>query len=289
MNTPKPELKQNTAPGNQAANGQKEAPEPVKEKPVIPPESETALAELALPLGDTVLKLQGDNDLLMYGILRRSRAVTRQSDYFRVQFRGFAMNSGGSWNPFPEEEMRFHASRNCVWGRVDHPSRSITFGPQAGMAVFDRFAGLGLDDFLFAQVVSWARHSYPDYRVSPGMVPLVPGTPEAERLRKQAFYAKQGFEFEWSEDGRSGMYFKDRTSRLIGVSDSPRIAEFGGEDMLQTLIKQDEERHALEARLNKVQALNNTVHQALQKERHTAQSLMVALGVFILIALWAIL
>lgn len=267
-------------------------PAPVKEEPVVikAPENETALANLALPLGETVLKLQGEHNALLYGIMQRNRAVTSQSDFFRVQFRGFVINSEHNWSPFNDDDAHFQSGRNCAWARVDHPSRSITFGPKAGVNIGERMNGTGLDDFLFAAVVAWAKNVYADYKASPGMLVIQPGTPEAEKLHLQAFYAKQGFDFEWSADGqRTGMYFKDRIGRLIGVCESARIVEFSGEDMLQTLIKQDEERKALEIRVSKSEAVNNVVHQALDKERHTTQVLTVILVLMLLLVLWAML
>lgn len=261
-----------------------------KEPELKAPENETALANLTMPLGETVLKLQSEEDHLLYGILQRNRAITTQSDFFRVQFRGFAINKNNAWSQFGDDDAHYQSGRNTAWVRIDHPSRSATFGPKAGVHVGEPLLGTGLDDFLFAAVVTWAKNTYSDYKTSPGMVMLPAGTSEDEKLRKQAFYAKQGFEFEWASDGqRSGMYFKDRIGRLIGVCESTRIVEFGGEDMLQTLIKQDEERKALEQRMTKVESINNVVHQALDKERHTTQVLTVALLLVLLIALWAFL
>jgi hypothetical protein len=266
-----------------------QAPAAPKPEPELKaPENEVDLANLAMPLGETVLKMQGDNGVVMYGILQRNRAVTQQSDFFRLQFRGYAINSNATWGGFADEETSFHASRNCAWVRVDHPSRSIAFGPRAGVIITDTVRGSGLDDFLFAAAVAWVKATYPNYSVSPGMVSIQNSASEAEKLHKQAFYAKQGFEFEWNDDNkRSGLYFKDKANRLIGVCENSLIAEFGGEAMLQTLIKQDQERQELEASITKIQAMNNVVHQALDKEKHTAQALMVALVIVIIIGLWA--
>ncbi|WP_215781819.1 MULTISPECIES: hypothetical protein [unclassified Paludibacterium] len=254
------------------------------------PESDTALANIAMPLGESIIKLQRDSSVLLYGILQRNRAVTQQSDFFRVQCRGYAINQNGSWGAFPEDEARFHASRNCAWVRVDHPSRSITFGPKAGILITDTLQGAGLDDFLFAAVIAWVKGTYPEYSASPGMLMIQAGTSESERLHKQAFFAKQGFDFEWSdEQQRSGLYYKDKVNRLIGVCESTMIAEFGGEAILQTLIKQDQDRHELQQRMEKIESLNNAVHQALDKERHTTQVLAVVLVVVMIIGLWALL
>lgn len=254
------------------------------------PENETALANLAMPLGETVLKLQSESDVLLYGILQRNRAVTSQSDFFRVQFRGYAINANHQWSQFDEDDARFQTGRNCAWARVDHPSKAITFGPRAGITIGERMHGTGLDDFLFAAVIAWCKQVYPDYKASPGTLALQAGTPEDVRLHQQAFYAKQGFDFEWSTEGpRTGTYSKDRIGRLIGVCESTQIVEFGGEDMLQTLIKQDEERKALEQRMAKIEAVNNVVHQALSKEKHTTQVLTVALIATLLVILWAML
>lgn len=272
----------------------KPAEQPTAAQPAQPeikaPENDIDLANLTMPLGETVLKLQGENGVLMYGILQRNRAVTPQSDFFRLQFRGYAINSNASWGGFPEEETGFHTSRNCAWARVDHPSHSITFGPKAGILITDTVHGTGLDDFVFAAVISWAKAVYPNYSVSPGSVSISSNASEDERLHRQAFYAKQGFEFEWTDDTRrAGLYFKDKANRLIGVCESTLVAEFGGEAMLQTLIKQDQQRQELEQSMAKIQSMNNAVHQALDKERHTAQALMVALVIILIIGLWAIL
>jgi hypothetical protein len=264
-------------------------PVPAKEEPVLTaPENETALANLAMPLGEAVLKLQGEHDALLYGIMLRNRAVTSQSDFFRVQFRGFAMNANHTWTQINDEDSQYQNGRNCAWARVDHPSRSITFGPKAGVNIGERLQGTGLDDFLFAAVVSWCKHIYPDYKASPGMLMIQGGTSEEEKLHKQAFYAKQGFDFEWSADQRSGMYFKERVGRLIGVCESSRIVEFSGEDMLLSLIRQDEERKTLETRMGKIESMNNVVHQALDKEKHTTQVLTVIVVLMLVLVLWAI-
>jgi hypothetical protein len=156
---------------------------PVEQAPVIlpAPENEVALANLALPLGESVLKLQGAHDALLYGIMQRNRAVTPQSDFFRLQFRGYAINNNHSWGPFTsEEDTHYQPGYNCAWARVDHPSKAITFGPKAGIKIGDSLAGTGLDDFLFAAVVAWAKASYPDYKVSPGMLVVPVGTRDEE-------------------------------------------------------------------------------------------------------------
>lgn len=283
---------------DQAINMSTSTQEPVpkneiKEEVVIPAaESEATLATLAMPLGESVLKLQGDNLALLYGVMQRNRAVTRQSDFFRVQFRGIVRNNGHVWTTFADddEDARFHSVRNCAWVRVDHPSRSVTFGPKSGINVGEAMRGPGLAEFLFSAVVSWAKNTYPEYSASPGTLLLSARLSDDEKLRKQAFYAKQGFEFEWSGEGlRTGTYQKDQVSRLIGVCDSTFIAEFSGETMLQTLIRQDEEHQALQKRLAKSEALNNAVHQALDKERHTSQALIVALVLTLLMVLWSLL
>jgi hypothetical protein len=268
---------------------QQPAPPPEEAVVLKAPENEVALANLALPLGESVLKLQGKDDALLYGIMQRNRAVTPQSDFFRVQFRGYAVNHNHSWGAFDEEDTQYQPGRNCAWVRVDHPSRALTFGPKAGIIIGDSLSATGLDDFLFAAIVSWAKSSYPDYKASPGMLMVPVGTTDEAKLHLQAFYAKQGFDFEWKpDDPRAGLYFKDKISRLIGMCDNSNLVEFSGEDMLRSLIKQDEERKELETRMGKIESLNNAVHQALDKERHTTQVLMVALVVMLVICLWAL-
>ena len=111
---------------NQATN-----PAPKAEEAVLrAPENENTLATLAIPLGETILTLTA-NGIPIYGILQRSRAMTEQSDFFRLQFRGYARAEGHRWQLFEGEDSHFQAAHNCAWVRVDRPSRTVTFGPKA--------------------------------------------------------------------------------------------------------------------------------------------------------------
>jgi hypothetical protein len=252
------------------------------------PENETTLATLAMPMGESVLHMQVQGKAV-YGILSRSRAMTEQSDFFRMQFRGYARNEGPHWERFAGEDASFHNLHNCAWARVDHPSRSVTFGPKGGIAVSDMMSGSGLDIFLFAGVISWVKNVYPDFSVSPGMITLPNTATEDDRRRKSAFYARQGLEFEWKDEAqRSGLYFKDKVSKLIGVCDIDTIAEFGGEAMLQALAKQDEERYALQQRVATMETQTRSFHAALLKERSTTQVLAGMLVLLLLLVIWVV-
>ncbi|WP_051228760.1 hypothetical protein [Paludibacterium yongneupense] len=252
------------------------------------PENETTLAALAMPMGESVLHLQVQGTAV-YGILNRSRAMTEQSDFFRMQFRGYARSEGPHWELFTGDDASFHNVHNCAWARVDHPSRSVTFGPKGGIAVSDLMRTSGLDIFLFAGVISWAKSVYPDFSVSPGMITLVPAATEDDRRRKSAFFARQGLEFEWKDEAqRSGLYFKDKVSKLIGVCDVDTIVEFGGEAMLQALAKQDEERYQLQQRVATMETQTRSFHAALLKERSTTQVLAGLLILLLLLVVWVV-
>ena len=263
-------------------------PTPAAEPELRAPENENTLATLAMPQGETVLTLTASG-IPIYGILHRSRAMTAQSDFFRLQFRGFARAEGSQWQHYANDEARFHVSHNCAWVRVDHPSRSITFGPKNGINCTEAFTGLGLDTFLFAQGINWVKSAYPDYAISPGMVYISGTASEEEKLRRNAFYASQGFQFDWQDaTQRSGLYFKDKVSRLLGVWDKQHIQEVGGEAMLQSLSQQDETRAELEEKVTRLEAAHSNLKSALQKERNTSQILMGVLIVGVMLALWAV-
>ena len=252
------------------------------------PESETTLTTLAMPLGETVLTLSALGNPV-YGILHRSRAMTEQSDFFRLQFRGFARAEGTQWEHFANDDARFHAAYNCAWVRVDHPSRSVTFGPKTGVNCNPAFQGLGLDAFLFAQTIQWVKGAYPDYAISPGMVNVPTTATEEEKMRRNAFYASQGFQFDWQDAAqRTGLFFKDKVSKLLGVWDKEHISEVGGEEMLQSLLQQDESRQNLEQKVARLEAAQASMKSALQKEKNTSQILMGVLIMGGMLALWAV-
>ncbi len=266
------------------------APAKAEETPPKPPENEMTLATLALPLGETILTLNRDGKRV-YGILQRSRAMTEQSDYFRLQFRGYARADGQQWQMLEGDDSRFHGTLNCAWVRVDRPSRSVTFGPKGGVMASDALYGTGLDTFLFAGVISWAKGVCPDFTISPGLVTMNgPASSEEEKLRRNGFYASQGFEFEWQDPAqRSALYFKDKVSKLLGVWNREAVTEFGGEEMLKSLISQDEARAELRKQLEQLENSHANLKRALMKEKNTSQILT---GVLILVAvftLWAVL
>lgn len=271
-------------------NTKKPAAAPVAEKAPLPaPESEAYLASLAMPLGETVLMLSRDG-VAIYGILHRSRAMTGQSDYFRLQFRGFAIATGTQWQAFSGDDAQFHTVYNSAWVRADHPGRSATFGPKGGVMTSETFRHGGLDTFLLAQVIGWIKGIYPDYAVSPGLVTLPSNCSEDERLQRNAFFARQGFEFEWQDSNqKNALFFKDKVNKLLGVWDKDHITEYSGEAMLQTMAQQEETRAQLEQRLALLESRQQTLQQALQKERSTAQIMTGVVILVLIIGMWAVL
>ncbi len=252
------------------------------------PENENTLASLAMPLAESVLVItQGIT--VFYGILHSSRATTEQSDFYRVQYRSFMQNEGNEWQTLEGEEAHYHAVYNCAWVRVDHPSRSVTFGPKNGISPSDMMRGTGVDTFLFAAVINWVKMYYPEYAVSPGMVTMPSGASEDDKLQRHAFYASQGFSFEWKDElQRSGLYFRDKVSRLIGVCSLPHLQSFTGETMLLSLAEQDQARHALQRKVDLMEARSASLQAMLAKERSTTQILLGILVLLLLIGTWAV-
>jgi hypothetical protein len=94
--------------------------------------------------------------------------MTSQSDFFRLQFRGFARIEGSQWQHYANDDARFHTTYNCAWVRVDHPSRSVTFGPKNGVNCTEAFAGQGWTPFCLPRPSAWVKGIYPDYAINPG-------------------------------------------------------------------------------------------------------------------------
>ncbi|MBM2884452.1 hypothetical protein [Chromobacterium amazonense] len=272
---------------NTKSNSQAE-PE-TEEIPLLPPENEASLANHAIPLGETILTLQvGPHPI--YGILQRSRAVTSQSDYYRLQFRGYARSDGSHWHPMEGDDSRFHALYNMAWVRVDRPSKTVTFGPKNGVQCSPGLEGTGLDTYLFGNAVAWAKSTCPDYAIAPGLVTLSQPATEEEQTRKHSFYAGQGFQFEWQDPAqRSALYFKDKVSKLLGVWNKDTVHEFGGEEMLKMLASQDEARAELQQKLDVAESAQDQMKRALQKEKNTSQILTGVLILAAIIGIWAVL
>ncbi|WP_434634152.1 hypothetical protein [Chromobacterium sp. CV08] len=263
-------------------------PQAEEEIPLPPPENEVNLANLAIPLGETILTLNLEGGPV-YGILQRSRAMTAQSDYFRLQFRGYARAVGAHWQLLEGDDSRFHAVYNHAWVRLDRPSQTVTFGPKSGVQCSQALQGSGLDTYLFGNVIAWAKGVCPDYAIAPGLITMGQTTSEEERMQKHAFYAGQAFQFEWQDQTqRSALYFKDKVSKLLGVWNKEAIREFGGEEMLKMLAGQDEARAALQQKLEQLESAHDSLKRALQKEKSTSQILTGVLIVAAIVAIWAV-
>ncbi|OHX11298.1 hypothetical protein BI347_16565 [Chromobacterium sphagni] len=257
--------------------------------PLPPPENEINLANLAMPLGETILTLNMEGGPI-YGILQRSRAMTAQSDYFRLQFRGYARADGQHWQMLEGDDNRFHTVYNVAWIRVDRPSKTVTFGPKSGVSCSPGLVGSNLETYLFANIIAWAKGIYPDYAITPGLVTMGQSNSEEERLQRHAFFATQGFQFEWQDPAqRSALYFKDKVNKLLGVWNKDAIKEFGGEDMLKTLASQDETRASMQQRIDQLEGAHDSIKRALQKEKSTSQILTGVLVLVAILALWAVL
>ncbi|POZ63753.1 hypothetical protein [Chromobacterium alticapitis] len=275
-----------TASNQTKNNGQ--APAAPEEIPLPPPETEGSLANQAIPLGETILTIHAGEHPI-YGIMQRSRAVTAQSDYYRLQFRGYARSDGTRWLPMEGDDSRFHAQYNLAWVRVDRPSKTVTFGPKNGVQCSPGLEGTGLDTYLFGNAIAWAKGVCPDFAIAPGLLTLGQASDEV-RTQTHAFYASQAFQFEWQDPAqRNALYFKDKVSKLLGVWNKEAIREFGGEEMLQMLAGQDEARMALQYKLDLAENAQDSMRRALQKEKSTSLILTGVLILAALIGVWAVL
>lgn len=253
------------------------------------PESDGRLAELASTLSETIVVLHGGQDEI-YGLVRKSKATTSQSDYFRIQFRGFADVTGRDWKKIGGEESTYHQSSDCAWAAVDHPSKSVQFGPRTGVNCSGRFRSSGLDSYLFGQVIRWAKQNYPNYSIVPGGVALSARGGMDERLKRSTFYVAQGFDFDWLDDEQlTGRFTKERVGRLLGAWDPKLVEEIEGETLLDALASQARVYDEQEHRLGALQTSYNNVRDQLVKERRNNQILIgVGLCMLLLAVMFAV-
>lgn len=246
------------------------------------PEEESYLESLAKPLGELILKLESGSNTI-YGLVRKSRASTPQSDYYRLQFKGFAMVSGKHWHLMEGEAVNYSNASNGAWVKVDHPSQRVLFGPRSGISCTEKYQGTGLEAYLFGQAIGWAKSLYPHYGIIPGGVSISSKGGMEERQQRNMFYVAQGFDFDWlDEDQRTGRYSKEKVSKLLGVWDNKLVQEISADSLLDMIARQDKQRSELEERMHSLQNNYNTLHGQLKKERNTNQ---ILLGIAVVIML----
>jgi hypothetical protein len=246
------------------------------------PESDSRLAELATTLSETVVILHS-GQLDTYGVVRKSQATTSQSDYFRIQFKAFADVAGRDWKKLAGEEATFHQSSDCAWAMVDHPSKSVLFGPRTGISCSPRFRNSNLDNYLFAQAILWAKQNYPNYGITPGGVSLSARGGMDERLQRSTFYVSQGFDFAWLDDEqRMGRFTKERVSKLLGAWDPRLVEEVPGETLLDGLAAQAKVYDEQEQRLSALQTSYTNIRDQLVREQRNNQ-ILIGVGLCMLL------
>lgn len=234
-----------------------------------PPENENVLMGLAKPELSQVLALSGADDV-SYGELRWLRTHTAQSDFLKLQFRGIASCRERIWQALEGDESRWHATLNSAQVQVDHPSRTVYFGPKGGVRCSGDLPERGLTDFLFAQIIQWTKAAYPDYAVHPGL--LHPGEVPNEdaRQRRNGFLAQQGFDLEWFDgEQKSGRYGKERVDKLSGSWDNGKIHVVDGLTLLDAVSRQDEEILRLGGQLQDAEHRHLVLEARLARERNT--------------------
>ncbi|MFC3625749.1 hypothetical protein ACFOKJ_06245 [Vogesella amnigena] len=242
------------------------APEAVELPPL---ENETLLAGFAATHGDQLLALNNNGDII-YVFARRSFAKTQQSDFFRIQFQTYALVHGTQWKPMQGEASDWMNTRNCIQVCVDHPRRSVFFGPRSGFLLSPELANLGLTGYAYAQVIQWLKNHFPDYSVAPANVPSPEADGEEARIKRNARLAAQGFDFEWIDsEQRAGRYFKSRAGNLISSWESDKVTEVPLNLLLDTVARLDNEKLELQKQLNATKHQERALEASLAKERHT--------------------
>ncbi|MGL6070730.1 hypothetical protein [Craterilacuibacter sp.] len=230
-------------------------------------ESVAALAAQAQIQSESIIVLSADGDAV-YAVLRKLRTQTALADYFRVQLRAHSSARGMEWTVLQGDEAHWHDTCNYAEVWVDHGSSSIGFGPNGGVQASAALSSKGIAAYLFAQTILWAKNHYPDYSVKSGLLHPEEAASEEMRLRRNGYYATQGFDFEWFDiEQRSGRYFKSKVSQLLGVWASETIQTPGCEHLLDTLASQDAQRVDLENRLSRARSGHEHASQKLERER----------------------
>lgn len=245
------------------------------------PEDESYLESIAKPVSEIIVVLE--NGSTIYGLVKKSRAITPQSDYFRVQFKGCAVVSGKQWHMLDAEVSSYSNTANNAWVKVDHPSQRVLFGPRTGINCSEKYQATGLETYLFAQGIAWVKSLYPNYGIIPGGFSLSSKGSMEERQQRNLFYASQGFDFDWlDEEQRTGRYSKEKVGKLLGSWDSKQAHEVSADSLLDMIARQNQQKEELEGHLNALQISYSSQQAQLKKERNTNQ---IMLGVAVLAGL----
>ena len=248
-------------------------PEPLVSEapaPVLPaPEDENHLANRSSPQAEKLLALV-DNGIPIYLFCRASSGHSFQSDFFRIQFMTYARAEGNKWQPMHGEASEWMNTRNCLQISVDHPSRSVRFGPKSGFNLSAEITGLGLSGYAYSQAIDWLKHRYPDYAVLPSVMPPAEHEGEDARAKRNSRLAAHGFDFEWDDSSQvHGRYYKAKAKQLISGWETDKVTEVSLSALLSTLSQQDEERANLEQQLHSLQSQERSLETLLQKEKQT--------------------
>lgn len=180
-------------------------------------------AVLALPAGSQTV----------FALLRKLRGQRATSDTFRVQLRACMRQYGEDWQLLDGDDAKWYDTLNSAWVIADHDSRTLHFGPKGGIPVSETLAGHGLPAYLFAQTILWAKQRYPDYAVARILLHPDEAADEESRLRRNSFYASQGFDFEWFDhEQRAGCCFKGRADQLLAVWDLQTVRDLSCEALI---------------------------------------------------------
>ncbi|MCP9758020.1 hypothetical protein EGI20_01640 [Aquitalea sp. S1-19] len=242
----------------------------------------SALAGQAEIQSESILILAGSGNPI-YAVERKLHARTEQADYFRVQLRAHASACGSDWTLLEGEAAQWHNGYHSAEVWVDHASSSISFGPEYGVQVLETLAGKGLPAYLFAQTIIWAKTRYPDYSIRGGLLRAEDAANEEARLRRNGYYATQGFDFEWFDvEQRSGRYFKAKASQLLGVWDSETVRRLDCERLLDTLASQASHCSELEQHLSRANSKKEHATVKLERER-MLNLILVGVTCFVLV------
>ncbi|GEM_PF-6651294 len=254
---------------------------------------ETHHEEKAEITGEKILRVDWDQDkpvsTVKYFALRYSSVNPSMKkdygDFFRVQLKELATVTAidGAQKPivsFSRDSVGYRDWSNSVQVVVDHVIKQAKLGPTGNILVAGDLRGQGLGRFLLSEVIVWLQYHYPTYGIAKGK--LGPGDADKENIeRRDHFYRSPGFIVVYADGDRcSGHFFAEKISELTPYH-PVNLRVLSAPDMLQDLLKQQDENNDLKTKLMGWKKLYESLERDFLKSRRWNRRFAVFLVVLV--------
>lgn len=171
--------------------------------------AEVKFEKAADPAARWFVRLRTPDDGAVVLEVRAREHVDGTKHFFRAEVRP-VWRERTEWPSF--EKGQFHPLQNAVQVTVDTAEGAAKFGPNGNIIMNPR--GCGLGSYLMSRVIRWLKENYPEVRVLRGQLSGNDARNEEDAKRRNRFYEKHNFDFDWHEEGLSGSFFKARAGNL---------------------------------------------------------------------------